>query len=82
MEKNVMYRRPNHFAHTTSINHCQRNLGPPNTFPGEKIFLFASKDLIERSNIKLPFVRRSPPKLVFPFTSHSSPKQVIFELFT
>jgi hypothetical protein len=46
------------------------NLGPPNTFPGEINYLFASKDLTERSNIKVPFVRRRPPKLVFPFTSH------------
>jgi hypothetical protein len=32
--------------------------------------LFASKSLIERSNIKIPFVKRRPPELVFPFTIH------------
>jgi len=35
-------------------------------------YLFASKDFIERSNIKVPFVRRRPPRLVFPFTPHSN----------
>jgi hypothetical protein len=51
--------------------HFQRNLGPPNTFPGKMNNLFASKSLIERSNIKFPFVGRRPPELVFPITIHS-----------
>jgi len=59
-------------ANQAKRNHFQRNLGPPNTFPGERVYLFASKDLIERYNIKLPFVRRRTPKLVSPFTSHSN----------
>jgi hypothetical protein len=50
-------------------------LGPPNTFPEEVNYLFAIKDLIERSNIKVPFVRRRPPKLIFPFTTHSNGMQ-------
>jgi hypothetical protein len=53
-------------------SHFQGNLGPPCTFPGKLNILFASKNLIERSNIKFPFVRRRPPELVFPITIHSS----------
>jgi len=34
-------------------------------------YLFASKDLIERSDLKFPFVRRRPPKLIFPIVTHS-----------
>jgi hypothetical protein len=52
--------------------HFQRNLGSPNTFPRERVYLFASKNLIETSNIKLPFVRRRTPKLIFRFASHSN----------
>jgi len=52
-------------------SHFQWNLGPPNTFPGKMNSLFASKSLIERSNIKFPFVRRRPPELIFPITIHS-----------
>jgi len=33
--------------------------------------LFASKSLIERSNIEFPFVGRRPPELIFPITIHS-----------
>jgi len=51
--------------------HFQGNLGPPNTFPGKMNSLFASKSLIERSNIKFPFVGRRPPQLIFPITIHS-----------
>jgi hypothetical protein len=51
-------------------SHFQRNLGPPNTFPGKMNSLFASKSLIEKSNIKFPFVGRKPPELVFPITIH------------
>jgi hypothetical protein len=41
-------------------------------------FLFASKDFIERSNTKVPFVRRRPLELVFPFTSHSREREDVF----
>jgi hypothetical protein len=51
-------------------SHFQQNLGPPNTFQGKMNSLFASKSLIERSNIKFPFVRRRPPELIFPLTIH------------
>jgi hypothetical protein len=52
-------------------SHFQGNLGPPYTFPGKMNILFASRSLIERSNIKFSFVRRRPPELVFPITIHS-----------
>jgi len=52
-------------------SHFQWNLGPPNIFPGKMNSLFASKSLIERSNIKFLFVRRRPPELIFPLTIHS-----------
>jgi hypothetical protein len=57
---------------TSKESHFQRNLGPPNTFSGKMNSLFANKSLIERSNIKFPFVGRRPPKLVFSITIHSS----------
>jgi hypothetical protein len=52
-------------------SHFHINLGPPNTLPEEKNVIFTIKDPIEGSNIKLPFMRRDPPNLVFPFPSHS-----------
>jgi len=52
-------------------SHFQRNLGLPNTFPRKMNSLFASKSLIERSNIKFLFVGRRPPELVIPITIHS-----------
>jgi hypothetical protein len=33
--------------------------------------IFTNKDPVEGSNIKLPFVRGGPQKLVFPFPSHN-----------
>jgi hypothetical protein len=53
-------------------SHFQRNLGLPNTFSRKMNNLFASKSLIERSNIKYPFMGRRPPELVIPITIHSS----------
>jgi hypothetical protein len=52
-------------------SHFQMNLGLPNTFPRKMNSLFASKSLIERSNIKFLFVGRRPPELVIPITIHS-----------
>jgi len=52
-------------------SHFQGNLGSPNTFPEKMNSLFASKSLIERSNIKFSFVRRRPPKLILPIIIHS-----------
>jgi hypothetical protein len=52
-------------------NYFQGNLGPPYTFPAKMNILFASENLIERSNIKFPFVRRRPPELVFSITIRS-----------
>jgi hypothetical protein len=49
-------------------DHFQGNLGTPNTFPREMTCLLKGKRLIERSNIKLTFARRRPPKLIFPIT--------------
>jgi len=46
-------------------SHFQGNLGPPNTFPRKMDSLFANKSLVERSNIKFPFMRRIPPELIF-----------------
>jgi len=53
-------------------SHFQRNLGLPYTFPGKMNNLFASSNLVEKSNIKFPFMRRRPPESVFPITIHSS----------
>jgi hypothetical protein len=53
-------------------SHFQGNLGPPNTFPGKMNILFGSKNLVERSNIKFPFMRRRLLEPIFPITIHSS----------
>jgi hypothetical protein len=53
-------------------NHFQRSIGPPNTLPREMNVIYTNKDPVEGSNIKLPFARRGPPKLIFPFPSHSN----------
>jgi hypothetical protein len=52
-------------------SHFQGSFGPPNTFLGKMNSLFASKSLIEKFNIKFPFVRSRPPELIFPITIHS-----------
>jgi hypothetical protein len=51
-------------------SHFQRNLSPPNTLPEERNIIFTNKVPVKGSSIKLPFVRRGPSKLVFPFSSH------------
>jgi hypothetical protein len=40
-------------------SHFQGNLGPPYTFPGKMNNLFASKNLVERSNINFLIVAHS-----------------------
>jgi hypothetical protein len=59
-------------CHPSEESHFQGNLGPPYTFPGKMNILFASKNLVERSNIKFPFMRRRLLEPIFPITIHSS----------